>query len=295
MILYKYKSITPQSGENALIDNDNMKRAGTLTTDRQSEKDRNRIAQILVENKIYYSNVKQLNDPFECRLKLQIPEDVHGRRELAVASLTNSTLSPKEKRKEIARLTSKLKDNPELAEKFYTDNLAKFSETFGFHCLSKKNNSPVMWAHYGGNLKGLCIGFKCSEVLTQEEDAFDEDFGRGLPVKYKTDLPVVEMPLVKPGMKDQVDATIKLLLGTKSKEWEYEDEYRYIKKNNEGGSGLHSFPCSKIQEIIIGPFMEIAEKEFILSIAREHLPDTRCYTSKISDTEYSVVKDEQIT
>ena len=58
MILYKYKQLTPKKQNTPL----------------QSQKDRDRIKEIITDNKIFYSNPRQLNDIFEFKPFFIVPK-----------------------------------------------------------------------------------------------------------------------------------------------------------------------------------------------------------------------------
>ena len=94
-----------------------------------------------------------------------------------------------------------------------------------------------MWSHYGNSHKGFCIGFNVSELFNVFKDSF---LGR---VLYKDNFPNIH-DIKKCIINNDYD-TIDGLNFTKSKEWEYEKEYRFKKikldnslKNNDFGNQL---------------------------------------------------------
>lgn len=107
----------------------------------------------------------------------------------------------------------------------------------GIFSLCEEANNNVMWSHYGNSHKGFCIGFNVSELFNVFKDSF---LGR---VLYKDNFPNIH-DIKKCIINNDYD-TIDGLNFTKSKEWEYEKEYRFKKikldnslKNNDYGNQL---------------------------------------------------------
>lgn len=107
----------------------------------------------------------------------------------------------------------------------------------GIFSLCEDPNNNVMWSHYGNSHKGFCIGFNVSELFNVFKDSF---LGR---VLYKDNFPNIH-DIKKCIINNDYD-TIDELNFTKSKEWEYEKEYRFKKikldnslKNNDFGNQL---------------------------------------------------------
>ena len=107
----------------------------------------------------------------------------------------------------------------------------------GIFSLCEDANNNVMWSHYGNSHKGFCVGFNVSELFNVFKDSF---LGR---VLYKDNFPNIH-DIKKCIINNDYD-TIDELNFTKSKEWEYEKEYRFKKikldnslKNNDFGNQL---------------------------------------------------------
>ena len=107
----------------------------------------------------------------------------------------------------------------------------------GIFSLCEEANNNVMWSHYGNSHKGFCVGFNVSELFNVFKDSF---LGR---VLYKDNFPNIH-DIKKCIINNDYD-TIDELNFTKSKEWEYEKEYRFKKikldnslKNNDFGNQL---------------------------------------------------------
>ena len=79
----------------------------------------------------------------------------------------------------------------------------------GVFSLCEEANNNVMWSHYGNSHKGFCIGFNVAELFNILKDA---SLGK---VSYRGEFPSIN--------------DIHNLNFIKSKEWEYEKEYRFKK------------------------------------------------------------------
>ncbi len=126
----------------------------------------------------------------------------------------------------------------------------------GVFSLTSVPTSLLMWAHYANNHTGICIGFERSKNNKLG------DSKKCMPINYVVDFPKVKIDEVgmqssltvgAPGQvekKIQFNSTnpvVKRVLFTKSKEWSYEKEFRYV----ESEYGLKPLP-GKITEVIFG-------------------------------------------
>ena len=81
-------------------------------------------------------------------------------------------------------------------------------------CFSEKNDSMLMWSHYGDEHKGICLGYDLRTLIQKH------DF---LPVIYSN-----RMPQDKSVSNENESALLKYIL-TKGECWSYEHEWRIIK------------------------------------------------------------------
>lgn len=93
--------------------------------------------------------------------------------------------------------------------KVVTYEKSKVSSEIGLLCFSSNKYSPVQWAHYADDHKGICLGFEVSDEKVKE-------------IKY------VSERLSKSILEDK-DKNEKLLT-TKFKHWSYEKEFRMLTK-----------------------------------------------------------------
>ncbi len=142
----------------------------------------------------------------------------------------------------------------------------------GIFSLSETDTNQLMWAHYGGESRGVALGFEVTAGCKLADER------HCLKVKYTDDIPKFDdeklfAELRYSSNQEQPlfivpfdDPTFRACVSTKPKDWEYEKEWRYIDETD----GLHPFP-GKLREITFGlrcpsetksKYMELALKNF---------------------------------
>ncbi len=162
------------------------------------------------------SDPKDFNDPFEC-----LPEWGPAMQEMAKRNsdvdfafthpsapgyLEFSKLVTPLRRQLVGEVTNKL------ALEMQTD----LGTAFRLVCFSAQLENPLMWGHYARSHSGFVAEFDPRHTMFTSGGPYR--FG---PVEYSTARPV--MPVKD---KANVGPAIDAFFFYKSKEWEYEDEYR---------------------------------------------------------------------
>ncbi len=127
----------------------------------------------------------------------------------------------------------------------------------GVLCLSRPIESPVLWAHYASSHRGFAVGYRAQDDGVQEAvPAF--------PVLYRKRR--VGMYAFGP------EPDWLRILRTKSKDWAYEGEWRYVRLDNAGGPGLMDVPAGAIVEVRLGLRISKWHADRLIAAARK-LPD----------------------
>jgi hypothetical protein len=105
-------------------------------------------------------------------------------------------------------------------------------------CFSKTPHEPLMWSHYTGCHEGICYCFK--------DDLFDRPLDR---IVYSTNLPIYDFILNETTLNN-LGATIRRIVMTKSHHWAYEKEVRYC--NPDGKEFDFKFRINSLYGIIVG-------------------------------------------
>lgn len=117
MILYKYKQISPFDPKD------------TSEEVQRKEVERDRLTQIFIDNKIYFSYPEQLNDPFEFKPRFKIPKDHNIKKEIIRNHLRKfeiniRPLNRRERMIQEKRLLKELKKEDFLNQRYREDDLS---------------------------------------------------------------------------------------------------------------------------------------------------------------------------
>lgn len=232
---------------------------------------------IFTKRKIFLPRPIDFNDPFECRPKILAFGNRLKRQSFLRETVNkNSPLINRKTRKEKVReLDSILKSNPNIIENLYEN----FLKTTGMYCLSEKNDDILMWSHYSNGHRGLCIEF----------DAFLDAalsrmmlFGQALKVNYREERP--QCNLMEIGEPTEYQ---KALL-TKSNHWEYEQEWRIIKIEPEGGPGLRDFMPEILTGVVFGALISPEDTQKAMDWISKYPTKIVLYQAIINETKYQL-------
>ena len=227
---------------------------------------------ILTDNEIYLASADQFNDPFDSTLPYRFieddltPENIYIKlHELGREQWPN--ISEEElQQKCYERQMSGIFENGQYWKGDYEDHKKEMNTKFGILSLTSKNSNLLMWSHYSNSHRGFCIGFD-KYIL------FKVIYGTLGPVIYSNEFPSV-------GLFDKNFQGLARILMTKSKDWEYEDEYRVTKIDS--ARQVFKFPNEAVKEIILGYKMEDDYKDEIGKLARQKFPNSTIYESQMN-------------
>ncbi|MEQ3636518.1 MAG: DUF2971 domain-containing protein [Thalassolituus sp.] len=129
--------------------------------------------------------------------------------------------------------------------------------------LTTSDENPLMWAHYGDEHRGFCIGYDVScPFFSSDYCLIPASKGK---VMYKDEKPVSDSPEFNPGLYDtflqavgleenvtsKTEEIARKLYLTKSEDWEYEDEYRVVKITNSLFEESHVFQSDPLRHFTI--------------------------------------------
>lgn len=194
---------------------------------------------------VFFADPTSFNDPFECRFSMSVdgtegqwaeflcrPDllEFHG-------LPPGSRPTPAQKRMWRESLEGSV---DELAEKYR----AKLKRDVGVLCLAERNDNLLMWSHYADVHRGVCLGIApdIDPLIAMEL----------MKVSYQDEYPELKYHERNDGEWPGVT------LATKSRQWEYEAEWRVVRVVRVGhGAGLHRLRPGALTDIILGS--EIAE------------------------------------
>ncbi|MCK5374297.1 MAG: DUF2971 domain-containing protein [Alphaproteobacteria bacterium] len=175
------------------------------------------LRQTIQDNRIFLSNPSDFNDPWDCKpyFYSNVDDPMIRKDVIDYYVQTHQKAYPDGGGINIETAIKKLNVNPEklkaLMNKTSEGIAEDINKQYRLYCLTTKPSCPLMWGHYAGKHTGVCLEFKVP----------NEVFCGALKVDYEENYPPFELT------DNSTDTNVKAMT-TKSKDWEYEDEYRLI-------------------------------------------------------------------
>ncbi len=249
-----------------------------------------RIDNILIDNLIRFTQPQELNDPFEIRPHISaVANDDNLNNFLLtdtdriIRELYETDVYPKypnipyeifyahckKEAPKIEALARHIFKNhiPTMANHSFSKALNK---SIGILSLTLKNNNLLMWAHYANSHKGFIVEFDSNNYFFNQTNESKEFYGKLKKVLYTQDRPLIQS-------FDEIEKEEGKFFNaflTKSKEWEYEEEYRMLLPLNEASQTirdeifLYKFPKQAISSIYLGANMTDANKSRIVELIK---------------------------
>jgi hypothetical protein len=143
----------------------------------------------------------------------------------------------------------------------------------------------LMWGHYTDSYKGFGIKFKNKNFMN-----YSKSINIKMPVSYIKDFHYEHPNLteaingvLRQGLQLDIAFGIRRLFryiyeyGCKTYDWRHENEYRMISLEASDCEYKVNFDPKCLEEIYIGYKMEIAKREFLISIIKEKYPTAKIY------------------
>lgn len=248
----------------------------------------------IIQGRVRLTGKSEINDPFDLNPSIQfnispselysemkriyldkdIPENL---RSLQIA-LRQEFRSLSVLRKATPNRYRKLKD-------YWLENTNMYKDT-AFSSWSANKGHVLMWAHYASNSAGVCVEMEAGYQLANCPFIF-------LPVQYVEKRPVIEFGLERFYFLSGGEENLTVLY--KSKDWEYENEWRLFGIHGNTAKSTHNvgdylyFDPSLITRVILGPKVKkrtvhAVQQAIELSSAKPNLVHSR-----ISNDDYGIV------
>jgi hypothetical protein len=226
---------------------------------------------IIKNNELYFAHPCDFNDPFDTKIVLDMSGQMEKCTEVVLKSIESDpkyAYLSKEDKLKVAILVASSFENPKFNKFSGKEFAEKVASSVSVCCFSDKKDNLVMWSHYADNHKGICLQFMNGRDI----------FKGAFKVNYESEYPKVNFfdPLI-----DIIDS----LLLTKSKHWEYEDEYRIILEQPKGNK---AFAEDILIGIIFGCQMDAAQKEYVSKLVKSRKHPINLYQAKMKDFEFSL-------
>jgi Protein of unknown function (DUF2971) len=246
---------------------------------------RDRVKDILLNDRVYFSVAATFNDPFDPRpcFRVKSIDQVVARMREWMDKNPAACPTLEEREARLADLASK---TPQQLEAILQTHNDQVRTRYPMYCLSANRGDILQWSHYANGHQGLCVHF----------DNRSDPFGRAREVDYESEYPTIEWPM---GTEKDKNIALRRALLTKSTQWKYEREYRLIKfppdaPVEESHLGLHwhgnvaEIPPQSIVGVTVGAAMGLADQHEIVAICRGRPHPVPVYRARLHPKTYSL-------
>lgn len=233
-----------------------------------------RFAEILLNDKLYFSQPVGFNDPFDCHYIPELTQRCVDEL-MQDKSLTRYPAVKQEK------LLHKINQDyqSQLREEDNKNTICNRLRTYirkhyGIVCFSELNDSIPMFAYYAGGHTGFCLKFAVNQA---------ELFGRVQQVQYATAFP--QLIVDNPGTKE----IVSVMLATKCQVWAHEKEWRIILAPDELPNDRKvQFPPASLTGVILGCTISKQDKAFVTEVLRQRKAALQLYQAKPATGRYAI-------
>lgn len=222
---------------------------------------------------VFFAPPSGFNDPYDCAIKADI-QDIADQDLEKLRSIYLSKDWPPHVIKDLeSRTPEQLKPILIRAARAACEKVIDtFIQNRGVSCFSGVNDELLMWAHYADKYKGFCLEF----------DTNNELFEKAKKVTYVEKMPKLNAANV---FADGERGEILNLFCTKSKAWEYEQEWRCI--HTEAGIA-YTYPVEALTGVYFGPNIGRDVIEIICLVLKGQNPHVRFWQGERSDSTFKV-------
>ena len=220
---------------------------------------------ILSGNTLLAADPKTFNDPFECKVVLDLEAPVATRRERYRQDNPGCSES------DFTRWIDGLDQSKWHVEQSSRQDIMAMH---GIACLTQGWENELLWAHYAKHHTGFCIGYD-ADVLAQ----WSEPIGLG-DVEYEDDAPSFRF------FHESEIEFVRNVAFTKSTCWAYEKEVRILFE----GAGLKTLPPGAMREVTVG-CRASQELRKVMSDVRVRYPELSLYQASELPTRFRIVRD----
>lgn len=243
---------------------------------------------LIINNRIYYSNPLQFNDPFDCKLygirfsEESIERYLRERMKLQM-QFVDMTIPPEMRRPSSEQLTALLDTTIqknwvktiEECARVIQDLHEQVENEIGVLCLSSDPLNILMYSHYADSHQGICLEFNL-----EKDNIFNPE-----RVRYVKNFPRLEF-----GLSYEINYALAVaLISTKSIDWAYEKEYRSLRG---GGAGVIEIPDNYLSGIIFGCAAKDETVQAVMDVVKESAKPIKFYRTVKSELSFSLSLEE---
>jgi len=232
------------------------------------------IRKVILESELYFPSPAKFNDPFDCKIPVNYRATNLRARSYwtKVGKRENPGISPQELTKAVKKLVHDSRTTE--GKKEINKSLFQSLDENGIASFTKAPTNMLMWSYYAEGHSGIALRFNMSlENLVRIPN-------KTIPIQvnYSHEFPNLNFYQVD----DDWNHFIATEIGTKSIEWEHEEEWRLISVNR---TGYHQIPSEMLDGIILGKQISKENERLIREWAKEKGSDIEIL--KVTHEEHS--------
>jgi len=254
----------------------------------------------LASNKIWFSNQKELNDPFEGIVNIVEPsakgEKIKKALEFGSKAVQKQADLSVHEAKNI--VMSRYLNNPEDILAFVDESIEKFKGDLSeyqnklgiFSTASDIRDDPrtqvgnmLLWSHYADEFKGFCVKYDAGVLQSSLKENNSESVFAWTKVDY------VNRPHSIDILGDSELSAEKYLssIQRKHEQWGYECEARLVSTN----TGLKLYSPEAVKAIYVGGRMPEEQELLLRGIVEHKLPEAEIFKVTIDRQSYAIAID----
>ena len=219
---------------------------------------------MLTDNELFFASPDKFNDPFDCSVPIRY-EDFTKTEFFAYWTAVYRRDFPMVRDNEIRKMVKEFYNKVRspsgrtILVRSQEETIRRMrSRDIGVFSLTANLSSILSWSHYADSHRGFCVGFH-----TVNLQAFLEKQGSFLDLRsvdYTKEYPFIN------AYKTSYEEITNRIVWTKSKDWDYEHEYRVLWLN--GANKLLKIPNGIIRRVVLGCQVNPTDKTEMISILR---------------------------
>lgn len=237
--------------------------------------DRQRLASILTDSRIWFGSPLAFNDPFDCFPIIDLTGTEEEFRKLAQSVLERerSDLPLADRRRMVDEIVER--GGHRVAPEAGNHAWRRSAERLGMLCLTERADNQLMWGHYASSHSGICLGF----------DTTTHPFNLALKVGYSDERPTFRV--MERGEEKKV-GMIFSALRAKASHWDYEREWRVFMPDH---IGLTQFDPKALKVVISGALTKREDEDWLLKVLRQRKEPVTLLKCRLNPTMYQLEAD----
>jgi|SRR5581483_2775970 len=243
-----------------------------LSMDARKEILRERLSDILLNDRLYFPTRLEFNDPFDCRIPISwdgLTMDEMERKLLEVyrrkppVGLRGSVEDYVKERCTDGSIEELTRTN--IGRQVTEDRMNKLRVL----CLCECPDNILMWSHYGNNHEGVCLEFSTRN---------GGYFSGAVSVKYSEIYPRLNVAMDSISLADG-------MIRTKAASWAYEREWRII---NQEADSLHFFPSNCLSGVVLGCQIASENEDLMVKVLSQRRSPVTLYRAIKASGEFAL-------